>query len=165
MRKAKRTHFGREKVRYCCVQISVNISASTTKPFHVTSPGKKRQRLHAKEEPDSTTDGCKQYEIDSCATSEKAGIAVLRRNRTHISEIRVTRAIPAVLAVKYVTQVAESYGSFVHNHQNSHSTPNAQNIQNVESAQNMESRQLAEKEENEEQETIEWLLEMSRGTL
>jgi len=147
------------------LEITVDISASTTEPVRVTSPGKKRQRVHAKEEPDSTTDGYTQCGLDSCAIAEKEGIAVLRQNRTHISEIRVTRAVPAVLAVKYVTRVAESYSSVVHNHQHAHYTPNAQNIQKVESVQDMESRKLAEKEENEEQETIEWLLEMSRGTL
>jgi len=135
-------------------KIAVNISPSTTDPVQVSSPAKKRQRLHFKEEPDSTA-----------ATSEKAAISALHRNRTHITEIRSTKAISAVLAVKYVAQVADAYRSIVQNHQNSHCTPNAQYIPNVDSVENMESRKLAEKEENEEQETIQWLLEMSRATL
>jgi len=135
-------------------KIAVNISPSTTDPVQVSSPAKKRQRLHVKEEPDSTA-----------ATSEKAAISALHRNRTHITEIRSTKAISAVLAAKYVAQVADANRSIVQNHQNSHCTPNAQYIPNVDSVENMESRKLAEKEENEEQETIQWLLEMSRATL
>jgi len=135
-------------------KIAVNISPSTTDPVQVSSPAKKRQRLHVTEEPDSTA-----------ATSEKAAISALHRNITHITEIRSTKAISAVLAVKYVAQVADAYRSIVQNHQNSHCTPNAQYIPNVDSVENMESRKLAEKEENEEQETIQWLLEMSRETL
>jgi len=135
-------------------KIAVNISPSTTDPVQVSSPAKKRQRLHFKEEPDSTA-----------ATSEKAAISALHRNRTHITEIRSTKAISAVLAAKYVAQVADANRSIVQNHQNSHCTPNAQYIPNVDSVENMESRKLAEKEENEEQETIQWLLEMSRATL